>query len=105
MNDEKKMDVNEATMLTDEQIAEVAGGVDYDPDGFEIIYGRNGKQIGIVKGGDRIMYWKCTHCGLPIYKEPLVYRCDKCNDWWLGRRYYQWNGTRESLIDEAAKTL
>lgn len=104
-SEEKKMDANEAAALTDEQMAEIAGGAT-DYNGDEIIYGNNGFMIGKIKRcTGEIKYWKCTHCGLPVYHTSVAYFCDKCDDWWVSRSIYTWGGTKEELIAANALTL
>ena len=101
----EKMGADLPLELTDDQMTEVAAGAEYNKEGYELLRGKNGKLVGMVNTSGRIMYWKCTHCGLPIYDDHFVYRCDKCNDWWLCRTYYTWEGTREELIAASALTL
>ena len=90
--------------ISDGNLAEVTGGNRHHGATMTAVLGRNGKQIG-SRELDGITYWKCTHCGLPIYKDVFIYRCDACNDWWLSRAGYTWKGTEEELIAAAAMTL
>ena len=100
---EMKMSASEPAALTDEQIGQASGGVATIS---EEILGKNGKVIGNVRRDTgRIIYWKCSHCGLPVYRTWIAYYCDKCDDWWYSRSDYYWNGTKEELIAANAKTL
>lgn len=102
---EKKMDASEPATLTDEQMGEISGGRAGEEPVSEDILGNNGKVVGCVNALGRIVYWKCTHCGLPVYRDWIAYYCDKCNDWWVSRGEYYWDGTKEELIAANAKTL
>ena len=105
LNNREKINANDLVELTDDELGEIAGGTK-DADGDEIIYGNNGFMIGQIKRcTGEILYWKCTHCGLPVYHTSAAYWCDKCDDWWVSRSYYTWNGTKEELIAANARTL
>ncbi|WP_321973068.1 hypothetical protein [Paratractidigestivibacter sp.] len=79
--------------MTDEELSSVPGG-GFCHHGSKFINGRNSKTIGVYKDalddfdGGAILYCKCTRCGNPVYDDGLVYRCDKCDDWWWSRNFY-----------------
>ena len=87
--------------LSDAELKDVSGGMGtyYQSNSDKwCIYNAKGELVGKILNG-KINYWKCTHCNDPVHMSSAgIFFCDVCDDWWISRAKYIWNGTAEELI-------
>ena len=89
--------MNDSNSLNDAELKDVNGGNGAYSPGHPSIVNANGDEVGRYEG-NKIIYWKCTHCESPLHVSKGLYWCDACDDWWFSRANYTWYGTEAELI-------